>query len=142
MMEFCQELEGDAFGLCNAFCNAQQCHISPKPSCELLRENFESLTGQSTFPCEAPVSTPTDTPVITTPTSTATATGTSAAVISGECSCDCDDDGEISINDLLRSVLVALGHLQLSDCGGMADHEAITIQDLIRGVRDALEGCS
>jgi hypothetical protein len=46
-------LSGAAFGLCNAFCNAQDCPEHPeKDSCEELRRNFERQTGSSTFPCE------------------------------------------------------------------------------------------
>jgi hypothetical protein len=193
--EFCEELEGAAFGLCNAFCNAQQCHLSWKDSCDVLRRNFERQTGQSIFPCEGdrtPTVTPTDTPLpltaTTTPSATAagtgtatgtqtatgtaasatatdtaavpiatatstqlaTPTGTTAAVIgtptsppsSAQCTCDCDGNGRVSIADLLRSVLVVLGGLPLSECGTMADHGTLGIQHLIRGVHNALEGCS
>lgn len=67
----CDGLQGNAYGLCNAFCNAQQCHISPKSSCDQLRRNYERATGSSVFPCEvAATATVTNT---TAPTSTATA---------------------------------------------------------------------
>jgi hypothetical protein len=216
--EFCEEFHGAAFGLCNAFCNAQQCHLFPKHSCDVLRQNFERQTGLSTFPCEGegtPTVTPTDTPLPLTPTTTppltatgsatatatravtgtatdtatiatatatatdtaaapsatatsepfqtstatatdtpevpvatatstqlATPTGTAAGVIASQCTCDCDGNGRVSIDDLLRSVLVVLGGLPQSDCEALADHGALRIQDLIRGVRNALDGCS
>lgn len=215
--EFCEEFHGAAFGLCNAFCNAQQCHLFPKHSCDVLRQNFERQTGLSTFPCEGegtPTLTPTDTPLpltlTTTPTLTAagtatatatiatatatgtatsatvtatatdtaaapsatatsepfqtgtatatdtpevpvatatstqlaTPTGTAAAVIGAQCACDCDGNGRVSIDDLLRSVLVVLGGVPQSDCEALADDGALRIQDLIRGVRNALDGCS
>jgi hypothetical protein len=60
---------------------------------------------------------------------------------SSPCACDCDGDGQVSIGDLVRSVPVALGDLQLADCSGLGAGTP-TIQDLIRGVRNALDGCS
>lgn len=100
----CADLSGAAFGLCNAFCNAQHCDVEPRPSCEVLRRNFARHTGSSTFPCEValtPTATPTQTGIPTgtvsatltptatalPPTGTATATGvptgTATAVIGG-----------------------------------------------------------
>src|SRR5262245_66317576 len=47
----CDGLEEGAFGLCNAFCNAQDCPAHPeKNSCQVLRRNFERQIGMSTFP--------------------------------------------------------------------------------------------
>jgi hypothetical protein len=110
---FCDELHGAAFGLCNAFCNAQACHLNPQqPSCDELRREFERTTGDSTFPCEE------DT-----------------------CACDCDGDRKVSINDLTRVVLVALGVQVASECAGIGDDGVVTIEELVRGVRNALEGC-
>ena len=102
----------------------------------MLRANFAKQTGSAIFPCEM---IPTLTPTPNGPSATATNTrppGSSA------CTCDCDDDGQVSINDLVRSVLVALGSLQLSECSGMADAGTLTVPDLVRGVRNALDGCS
>src|SRR5262245_56608923 len=50
----CRQFSGGAFGLCNAFCNAQDCASGrgESNSCDSLRRNFERLTGQSVFPCE------------------------------------------------------------------------------------------
>lgn len=127
-MGFCAELEGAAFGLCNAFCNAQACHLNPdQPSCDELRRNFERQTGSSVFPCEdmtptGPTATATDTPSV-------------------PCMCDCDGDWKVSINDLTRLVTITLGSRPLAECPGMVEHGVVTIQDLVRGVRNALEGC-
>src|SRR5690349_14309349 len=42
----CSGLFGAAAGLCNAFCNAQNCPATPsKQSCASLRKNFEKQTG-------------------------------------------------------------------------------------------------
>jgi hypothetical protein len=43
-----------AFGICNAYCEAQDCDVHPRPSCEKLRKNFQKATGSSTFPCDIP----------------------------------------------------------------------------------------
>lgn len=48
----CDGLSGAAFGLCNAYCEAQDCDVHERPSCEQLRRNFEKHTGQTLFPCD------------------------------------------------------------------------------------------
>jgi hypothetical protein len=50
--QVCSGLSGAAFGLCNAYCEAQDCDVHPRPSCDRLRLNFQRLTGSATFPCE------------------------------------------------------------------------------------------
>ena len=45
-------LTGAAFGLCNAYCEAQDCDIHDHPSCERLRTNFAKHTGITVFPCD------------------------------------------------------------------------------------------
>lgn len=49
----CNGLSGAAFGLCNAYCEAQDCDVYPQPSCTRLRENFQKVTGNPIFPCDA-----------------------------------------------------------------------------------------
>jgi len=49
----CSGLTGAAFGLCNAYCEAQDCDVHPRPSCERLRRNFARITGSAVFPCDA-----------------------------------------------------------------------------------------
>jgi hypothetical protein len=48
----CDGQSGAAFGLCNAYCEAQDCDVHERPSCEQLRRNFEKKTGQTLFPCD------------------------------------------------------------------------------------------
>src|SRR5215510_2562713 len=50
----CRQFSGGAFGLCNAFCSAQDCESERGGSnaCASLRRNFERLTGRNVFPCE------------------------------------------------------------------------------------------
>jgi hypothetical protein len=49
----CDGLQGAAFGLCNAYCEAQDCDVHPRPSCAQLLANFSRITGASSFPCDA-----------------------------------------------------------------------------------------
>ena len=48
----CDGLTGPAFGLCNAYCEAQDCDVQDRPSCDQLRRNFEKRTDTRIFPCE------------------------------------------------------------------------------------------
>ena len=84
----CAGLEEGARGLCNAYCNAQDCPSHPnKNSCVVLRRNFERQTGSSMFPCDSGLPTATATssrtatalPPSRTPTDTPAATATSTA---------------------------------------------------------------
>jgi len=46
-------LTGAAFGLCIAFCEANDCDDFPnKNACQVLRENYAQITGELAFPCE------------------------------------------------------------------------------------------
>jgi hypothetical protein len=48
----CDGLNGSAYGICNAYCEAQDCDVHPRPSCERLRTRFERKTGSSQLPCD------------------------------------------------------------------------------------------
>jgi hypothetical protein len=90
--DVCSGFSGRAYGLCNAYCEAQDCDslAQETPSCQNVRRAFERSTG-STLPCQraettsTPTSTATDTPTPTntpeeaTETPTGTPTGTAAA---------------------------------------------------------------
>ncbi len=46
-------LIGAAFGLCIAFCEANDCDDFPnRQACEVLRANYAQITGELAFPCE------------------------------------------------------------------------------------------
>src|SRR5262245_61544889 len=46
-------LMGAAFGLCIAFCEANDCDTHPKAkACKKLRANYARITGELAFPCE------------------------------------------------------------------------------------------
>lgn len=48
----CSGLQGAAFGICNAYCEAQDCDVHPRPSCARLLANFRRITGMPSFPCD------------------------------------------------------------------------------------------
>jgi hypothetical protein len=46
-------LIGASYGLCIAFCEANDCDVAPDATaCERLRANYAKLTGESQLPCE------------------------------------------------------------------------------------------
>jgi len=46
------ELRGAAYGLCVAYCEANDCEIQPdKNACQILLANFARITGESQIPC-------------------------------------------------------------------------------------------
>jgi len=49
----CDGTTGAAFGLCNAYCEAQDCDVHDRKSCKRLRKNYKKKTGTDVFPCDA-----------------------------------------------------------------------------------------
>lgn len=67
-----------------------------------------------------------------------------SVVVGNACSGDCDSDGQVTVDELLRAVNVALGLLALDTCSG-ADSSGdgvVTINELLRAVNLALVGCA
>lgn len=50
--EVCNGLGGRMWGLCVAYCEAQDCPGSEHPSCEVLRDKMYDLSGGDLFPCD------------------------------------------------------------------------------------------
>jgi len=63
--------------------------------------------------------------------------------IEGCCAGDCDSDGTVSINELIRSVGIALGDEAVHACGAIHQDAdlAVSIHELVAAVANALEGC-
>lgn len=59
------------------------------------------------------------------------------------CVGDCDNDGHVTVNEILTMVDVALGNASLSACGaGDANGDSqITIDEILAAVNNALNGC-
>jgi hypothetical protein len=77
-------------------------------------------------------STPSHTPTLTTPTRSST-----------RCGGDCDGNGEVSVDELVLAVSVALQSMPVQSCLSI-DHNGdtrATVDELVRAVRAAVEGC-
>jgi hypothetical protein len=48
----CDGLGGRVWGLCVAYCEAQDCPGSEHPSCEVLRSKLADISGSPAFPCD------------------------------------------------------------------------------------------
>jgi hypothetical protein len=48
----CDLYDGQASGLCVAFCEAKDCDIQYHKSCDQIKENWIKVTGETTLPCE------------------------------------------------------------------------------------------
>jgi Ca2+-binding EF-hand superfamily protein len=59
------------------------------------------------------------------------------------CGGDCNDDGEVTVDELLTMVNIAQGHASVSACrAGDANHDGvITIDEIIAAVNNALNDC-
>jgi len=64
-------------------------------------------------------------------------------VVVGSCAGDCSDDGEVSIEELIRAVRIALGEPTAQPCvqADVNGDGAVTINELITAVTAALDGC-
>ena len=59
-----------------------------------------------------------------------------------QCVGDCNGDGEVTINELILGVNIALGSTPVSACEAFANGEGVVdIAQLIKGVNNALNGC-
>jgi hypothetical protein len=88
---------------------------------------------------------PTDTP---TATSTATPTSTPMPAASPtpthkSCVGDCNSTGQVTVDELLTMVNIALGNADVSTClAGDANHDGqVTIDEILTAVNNALNGC-
>jgi hypothetical protein len=59
------------------------------------------------------------------------------------CLGDCNGDGEVTVDELIRGVNIALGSLPLSECPVFDGNEdgSVTVDELITAVNNALSGC-
>ncbi|MDX2170851.1 MAG: hypothetical protein SF182_27535 [Deltaproteobacteria bacterium] len=71
----------------------------------------------------------------------ATLTPTATAVPDSGCYGDCNGDGEVTINELITLVNIALGSSPVSACAALPPNAEVTISDLVRAVNNALSGC-
>lgn len=102
----------------------------------------DTPTPSPTSPIATPTPQPSDTPVPNTPTPSNTPTNTIPA--ERPCVGDCDQNGEISISELIRGVNIALGRADLASCTSFDRNEngQVAINELIAAVTAALFGCT
>jgi len=83
--------------------------------------------------------------VTTTPSTTATTPSTpTLANTPKPCLGDCNGDGQVTVNELITMVNIALGSASVSTClAGDANGDGeITVNEIVAGVNHALSGCS
>jgi hypothetical protein len=101
-----------------------------------------SATPTSSAP---PSPTPTASASLTpTTTETETATATVTPTTPPPCTGDCDEDGTVSVDELIRCVAIALGLRPIDDCpllDANADRR-ITVDELIAAVARSVAGCN
>ncbi len=84
---------------------------------------------------------PPETPTVTytaSPAATSTPTPSPAP-----CTGDCDGNGEVTVDEIVRGVNIALGNFALSECPVFDPNQdgEVTIEELIQAVNVALNGC-
>ncbi len=96
---------------------------------------FQVHFGAAQQACEG---TPTPTPTYT-PTATINPTIEPTA-----CAGDCDDDGQVTIAELVLGADIALGRDTADRCSAMDQNgdQAVSLVEVVRAVRSALDGCS
>jgi len=113
---------------------------TPPPTPTLTATHASTPTG---MPLLSPTPTQTiEAPGSVTPTPSATPMATPTRT-PGVCVGDCGAAGEVTIDDLLRLVNIALDNAPLSDCtAGDANGDGeITIDEILTAVNNALNGC-
>jgi hypothetical protein len=85
----------------------------------------------------------TATATATAPGATATATGTATATAGVPCPGDCNGSGEVTIDELIRIVNIALGNQPVSNClaGDLTGDGTIAINEIVTAVNAAINGC-
>jgi len=59
------------------------------------------------------------------------------------CVGDCDEDGSVTVDELVKGVNIALGNLEVSECPAFDKNGdgSVTVDELVTGVNNALNGC-
>lgn len=104
-------------------------------------ESLTPVPTPSPTPTATPPALPSETPSPTaTPSSTATPSPTASPI---RCTGDCDGSGEVTVDELLILVNIALGNRPLNACAG-ADTDGsneIEITEILAAVNNLLSGC-
>ncbi|HYD48693.1 MAG TPA: choice-of-anchor V domain-containing protein [Terriglobales bacterium] len=99
-------------------------------------------TAEPSATATAPVPTATTVPPTATAISEATATATATILPSG-CTGDCDGGGEVTVDEIITGVNIALGSVAPEGCVAFdrnSDGE-VTVDEIVEGIQRALNGC-
>ncbi len=98
-------------------------------------------TQTPTSTCTA-TPTPTETPAHT-PTPSATQAPTATLTATPACAGDCDASGEVTVDEILTLVNIALGNTPIASCaaGDRNRDGTITVDEILSAVNAALRGC-
>jgi hypothetical protein len=129
---------GEPFQIYQNKCSGSGDPVVPGPDQTNINFSFgdESLEG-----CLIPTPTPTPPSATDTPTPTVTP-------ISSTCVGDCDGSGDVTVNEIITLVTMALGsQTQLSACPhgippGITDVSQVDVAVIIQAVNNALNGCA
>lgn len=101
----------------------------------MLASKMVTVINQAPTPAATPTASAVSTP---TPTATPSAVATRAS-----CSGDCGGDGNVSVDELVRGVNMALGNGEVSACPAFDTdgNGAVAIDELVSAVSAALNGC-
>lgn len=68
---------------------------------------------------------------------------TAAHPSQAQCVGDCDSDGQVTVDEIVRGVAIALGNVSLAQClvfDANGDQQ-VTVEELVRAIQNALNGC-
>jgi hypothetical protein len=110
------------------------------------RPGFVTITGTLQFaPVGTPATSPTPTPSPSQPIATPTPTPTATASPTETTGCvgDCSGDGNVTINELITLVKIALGSAPITACPvGDVNHDGlIEVNEIVIAVNHTLSGC-
>jgi hypothetical protein len=145
------------------FSSDPEAHIHPEWQLILPTGETESLSLSFSLPADpvfgespsytltltniAPPPTVTPTPTaasVATPTSTATApTASPTASPAVACAGDCDGDGFVTVDEIVRAVILALGEPGAAPCpaADTSDDGTVTVDEIVAAIDSALQGC-
>lgn len=114
--------------------------VLPAGSGEIIHWTFDVNSGArgATYPITVAVNQASDGPVPV----PLTASNGEVTIVGPMCPGDCNGDGQVSIDELLVAVNIALGTDATSPCAALSPDGTVTITEVMAAVNAALNGCS
>lgn len=138
----CENTSFDPCGECES-CDPQSGDCSPGVS---PGTPTATPTGAPTTPTATRTTTAATTPTATSVVATATATVPAATPTlpqPGPCVADCNQDGRVSVDEVVLATQIALAAASLQDCqaADFNDDSQVTVDELLQAVQALLVGC-